>query len=194
MVNVNTIAEDTVRYLLENGANADASDDTNQPPLHFAPKTGVITLNVATSAGTAFELAAGLGHRDAVEVLLDHGAMFFCCNFYQSWECVELLPKRELYEKEKFHHAKSKGGDAFQEAQYLMVAHWFEEGRLKRHNWHMKPLKSADPVSMSAVWRCYQTQPTMPGKSVMDGINISSSIPNMSTVLRCYGPCCTFLY
>ncbi|KAI3854927.1 hypothetical protein MKX03_009085 [Papaver bracteatum] len=33
------------------------------------------------------------------------------------------------------------------------------QARLKRHKWHMKLLESADPVTVSAGWRRYQTQP-----------------------------------
>ncbi|KAI3972015.1 hypothetical protein MKW92_015778 [Papaver armeniacum] len=32
-------------------------------------------------------------------------------------------------------------------------------GYMQRHNWHMKLLKSGDPVTMSAGWRRYQTKP-----------------------------------
>ncbi|KAI3934414.1 hypothetical protein MKW92_027508 [Papaver armeniacum] len=35
----------------------------------------------------------------------------------------------------------------------------YMQARLKRHNWHMKLLKSADPVTMSAGWRRYWTKP-----------------------------------
>ncbi|RZC56015.1 hypothetical protein C5167_014866 [Papaver somniferum] len=46
------------------------------------------------------------------------------------------------------------GGISFEEENngYMQV-------RLKRHNWHMKLLKSGDPVTVSAGWRRYQTQP-----------------------------------
>ncbi|KAI3893432.1 hypothetical protein MKX03_020276 [Papaver bracteatum] len=76
---------DTVRYLLEKGAKADASTDTNYTPLHCAAKIGnteIITLllsrgarvDVACTSGTSLLRAACCGHRDAVKVLLDHGA------------------------------------------------------------------------------------------------------------------------
>ncbi|KAI3934412.1 hypothetical protein MKW92_027506 [Papaver armeniacum] len=35
----------------------------------------------------------------------------------------------------------------------------YMQARLKRHNWHMKLLKSGDPVTVSAGWRRYQTEP-----------------------------------
>ncbi|KAI3926257.1 hypothetical protein MKW98_028393 [Papaver atlanticum] len=105
---------DTVRYLLEKGANPDASDDTNATPLHYAAKSGdtkIMTLllsrdvriDVASRSGTAFQFAAGHGHRDAVKVLLDHGANpngvnsqgmlrpLISAIFIKSWGCVELL-------------------------------------------------------------------------------------------------------
>ncbi|KAI3843953.1 hypothetical protein MKX03_002384, partial [Papaver bracteatum] len=76
---------DTVTYLLEKGANPDASTDTNLTPLHNAAKSGdtkIITLlllrgariDVVNSFGTALHFAVTLSHRDAVKVLLDHGA------------------------------------------------------------------------------------------------------------------------
>ncbi|RZC47233.1 hypothetical protein C5167_040175 [Papaver somniferum] len=76
---------ETARYLLEKGANPEASDDTNATSLHFAALSGdtkIITLllsrgvhvDVASTSGTALHFAAGTGHPDAVRVLLDHGA------------------------------------------------------------------------------------------------------------------------
>ncbi|KAI3934411.1 hypothetical protein MKW92_027505 [Papaver armeniacum] len=35
----------------------------------------------------------------------------------------------------------------------------FMQARLKRHKWHMKLLKSAEPVTVSAGWRRYRTKP-----------------------------------
>ncbi|KAI3866372.1 hypothetical protein MKX03_029628, partial [Papaver bracteatum] len=35
----------------------------------------------------------------------------------------------------------------------------YMQARLKRHNWHMKLLKSQDPVTISAGWRRYWTKP-----------------------------------
>ncbi|KAI3972014.1 hypothetical protein MKW92_015777 [Papaver armeniacum] len=35
----------------------------------------------------------------------------------------------------------------------------YMQARLKRHNWHMKLLKSGDPVTVSAGWRRYLTKP-----------------------------------
>ncbi|KAI3843938.1 hypothetical protein MKW92_041010 [Papaver armeniacum] len=35
----------------------------------------------------------------------------------------------------------------------------YMQARLERHNWHMKLLKSGDPVTVSAGWRRYQTKP-----------------------------------
>ncbi|KAI3845268.1 hypothetical protein MKW98_009334 [Papaver atlanticum] len=229
---------DIVRYLLEKGANADASSDGNYTPLHIVAKTGdtkIITLLLsrgvhidgATRIGTSLQYAAGHGHRDAVKVLLDHGANpnpvigqgmlrpLTTAILFESWECMELLlqaganpsaesfgntplilaakeeyvgvitrlleagadpnyktnvgltaleiaamrcnyqivgilfhvtsriptypdwsiaglmrhvhsdaykTQREVYLKEKFQQAKSKGRDAFQEEQYLMAA------------------------------------------------------------------------
>ncbi|MCL7032641.1 hypothetical protein MKW94_027747, partial [Papaver nudicaule] len=105
---------DTVRYLLENGAYADASSDANYTPLRCAAESGdikIITLllsrgarvDVASRSGTALQEAAFNGHRDAVKVLLDHGANpnvaiglytyipLFSAISAKSWECVELL-------------------------------------------------------------------------------------------------------
>ncbi|MCL7034495.1 hypothetical protein MKW94_018522, partial [Papaver nudicaule] len=104
---------DTVRYLLEKGANADATIPGNYTPLHYAAKTGdtnIVTsllsrgarVDVASMSGTALLAAAAGGHRDAVKVLLDHGAnpnadsdeMFrplIKAVFANSRECVELL-------------------------------------------------------------------------------------------------------
>ncbi|KAI3837560.1 hypothetical protein MKX03_033583, partial [Papaver bracteatum] len=105
---------DTVRYLLEKGANPDASTDTNLTPLQYAAKSGntkIITLllskgvrlDVVNSSGTALQFAVALGHRDAVKVLLDHGANpnydnsegqlrpLISAVGTQSWECMELL-------------------------------------------------------------------------------------------------------
>ncbi|XP_026458567.1 ankyrin-1-like [Papaver somniferum] len=105
---------DTVRYLLEKGANADASNNRNIAALHFAAKSGdakIITLllskgvrlDIATRYGTALQCAASLGHRDAVKMLLDHGANpnvvssedvfkpLISAIIAKSWECVELL-------------------------------------------------------------------------------------------------------
>ncbi|KAI3893433.1 hypothetical protein MKX03_020277, partial [Papaver bracteatum] len=76
---------DTIRYLLEKGANADARTDTNYTPLHCAARKGdtkIINLllskgahvDVACRTGTALLRAAACGHRDSVKVLLDHGA------------------------------------------------------------------------------------------------------------------------
>ncbi|KAI3926262.1 hypothetical protein MKW98_028398 [Papaver atlanticum] len=103
-----------VRYLLEKGANPEASDDKNATSLHFAALSGdtkIITLllsrgvrvDVASMSGTALHFTAGTGHRDAVRVLLDHGANPDVVSFQgmlrplisaiyaKSWECVELL-------------------------------------------------------------------------------------------------------
>ncbi|XP_026437761.1 ankyrin-2-like [Papaver somniferum] len=105
---------ETARYLLEKGANPEASDDTNATSLHFAALSGdtkIITLllsrgvhvDVASTSGTALHFAAGTGHPDAVRVLLDHGAnpdvvgfqgMFtplISAIYAKSWECVKLL-------------------------------------------------------------------------------------------------------
>ncbi|XP_026400972.1 serine/threonine-protein phosphatase 6 regulatory ankyrin repeat subunit B-like isoform X2 [Papaver somniferum] len=76
---------DTVRYLLEKGANTDGTTDMTHNPLHFAASSGdadMITLllsrgvrvDVATRCGPALVLAAHHGLLDAVKVLLDHGA------------------------------------------------------------------------------------------------------------------------
>ncbi|KAI3886646.1 hypothetical protein MKX03_034740 [Papaver bracteatum] len=35
----------------------------------------------------------------------------------------------------------------------------YMQARLKRHDWHMKLLKSEDPITVPAGWRCYQTIP-----------------------------------
>ncbi|XP_026418659.1 ankyrin-3-like [Papaver somniferum] len=234
---------DTVRYLLEKGANADARTDTNYTPLHCATKIGdteIINLllsrgarvDVACRSGTALQRAATCGHRDAVKVLLDHGAnpnvvtsqgmlrplmaaicskswgsmelllqagadpnavscgntpLIFsvrdgriddikrlleagadpnyvnnfgltaleiaamignypiigvlfsvtsCISTYPDWSIGGLLMhvnsdvnkmQRGVYEKEKFLQAKSKGRDAFQEEQYFLATHWFQE-------------------------------------------------------------------
>ncbi|KAI3837558.1 hypothetical protein MKX03_033581, partial [Papaver bracteatum] len=104
---------DTVTYLLEKGANPDASNNRNVTPLHYAAKSGntkIITLllsrgvrvDASTRSGTPLHLAAGLGHRDAVDVLLDHGAdpnivfhgmvtPLISTILVKSWECMELL-------------------------------------------------------------------------------------------------------
>ncbi|KAI3837561.1 hypothetical protein MKX03_033584, partial [Papaver bracteatum] len=105
---------DTVIYLLEKGANPDASTDTNLTPLHYAAKSGdtkVITvllskgvrLDVVNSFGTSLQFAVTLGHRDAVKVLLDQGASpnydnnegvlrpLLSAVYTKSWECMELL-------------------------------------------------------------------------------------------------------
>ncbi|MCL7037784.1 hypothetical protein MKW94_029558, partial [Papaver nudicaule] len=105
---------DTVRYLLEKGANPDVSNDKNFTPLHYAAKSGdtkIITLllsrgvrvDVASRSGTALQFAAACGHRDAVKLLLDHGANpncdpsdgmvrpLFTAMYAKSWECMELL-------------------------------------------------------------------------------------------------------
>ncbi|MCL7044833.1 hypothetical protein MKW94_000997, partial [Papaver nudicaule] len=105
---------DTVRYLLEKGANADSLEDEVFPPLHSAARIGdtkMITLllsrgarvDVATREGTALREAACNGQRDAVKVLLDHGANpnlatrecmhrpLISAISVKSWECVELL-------------------------------------------------------------------------------------------------------
>ncbi|MCL7030983.1 hypothetical protein MKW94_016701, partial [Papaver nudicaule] len=76
---------DTVRYLLEKGANVDASDDLDFTPLQCAATMGdakIIALllskgvhvNVATRIGTALQIAAYSDRRDVVKMLLDHGA------------------------------------------------------------------------------------------------------------------------
>ncbi|MCL7037782.1 hypothetical protein MKW94_029556, partial [Papaver nudicaule] len=86
---------DTVRYLLEKGADPDASNVKNATPLHFAAKSGdtkIITLllsrgvrvDVASRDGTALQFAAARGHRDAVKLLLDHGAN--TTNFRNVWQ------------------------------------------------------------------------------------------------------------
>ncbi|KAI3843955.1 hypothetical protein MKX03_002386 [Papaver bracteatum] len=109
---------DTVRYLLEKGADPDVSDDMNTTPLICAVKSGdtkILTLlfsrgahvDAATRLGavsyTALWYAASLGHRNAVEVLLDHGANpngvnsvgmltpLITAIFSKSWECLKLL-------------------------------------------------------------------------------------------------------
>ncbi|KAI3926256.1 hypothetical protein MKW98_028392 [Papaver atlanticum] len=104
---------DTVTYLLEKGAKPDASNDAFVTPLHYAAKSGntkIITLllsrgvrvDASTRSGTALHFAAGLGHRDAVDVLLDHGAdpnivfhgmvtPLMSTILVKSWECMELL-------------------------------------------------------------------------------------------------------
>ncbi|MCL7030465.1 hypothetical protein MKW94_024312, partial [Papaver nudicaule] len=92
---------DTVMYLLEKGANADASDHTNHTPLHCAAKIVIIgkycdciknftylgdlkimtlllsrgvRVDVPSGSGTALLVAACTGHQDAVKLLLNHGA------------------------------------------------------------------------------------------------------------------------
>ncbi|KAI3929889.1 hypothetical protein MKW98_004043 [Papaver atlanticum] len=237
---------DIVRYLLEKGANTDASSDQNYTPLHIAAKTGdtkIITLLLsrgvhiyaATRIGSALQYAAGHGHRDAVKVLLDHGAnpnavisqgmlrplmaaiLFdpesygntplilaakeeyvgvitrlleagadpnykmsvglttleiaaMRCNYqiveilfpvtsriptYPDWSIGGLMRhvhsdafkmKREVYMKEKFHQAKSKGRDAFQEEQYLMAVNWFNEAL---------DIIPKDPAVLSNMSACY---------------------------------------
>ncbi|KAI3926258.1 hypothetical protein MKW98_028394 [Papaver atlanticum] len=105
---------DTVRYLLEKGANPDVSTDTNLTPLHYAAKSGDtkiislllskgVRLDVVNSSGTALQFAVALGHRVAVKVLLDHGANpnydnsegmlrpLISAVGTKSWECMELL-------------------------------------------------------------------------------------------------------
>ncbi|MCL7034496.1 hypothetical protein MKW94_018523, partial [Papaver nudicaule] len=105
---------DTVRYLLEKGAAADASNHLNHTPLHYAARMGVtkiitlllsrgVRVDVPTVTGTALQFAAGNGHRDAVKVLLAHGANsnvvhnqgtvspLISAISIKSWECVELL-------------------------------------------------------------------------------------------------------
>ncbi|KAI3893440.1 hypothetical protein MKX03_020284, partial [Papaver bracteatum] len=104
---------DMVRYLLEKGANPDASDDMNGTPLHYGAKSGdtkIINLllsrgvrvDVSTSSGTALQFAAEFGHRDVVKVLLDHGANpnidsqrmlkpLISTILIKSWECMKLL-------------------------------------------------------------------------------------------------------
>ncbi|MCL7037781.1 hypothetical protein MKW94_029555, partial [Papaver nudicaule] len=105
---------DMVRYLLEKGANPDASNELNVTPLHYAAMSGetkIITLllsrgvriDVVTSLGTALQFAASHGQQDAVKVLLDHGANPNAVNsqgmlrplisaiFVKAWECMKLL-------------------------------------------------------------------------------------------------------
>ncbi|XP_026458609.1 ankyrin repeat and SOCS box protein 3-like [Papaver somniferum] len=45
---------------------------------------------------------------------------------YPDWGIGGLF-EREVYEKEKFLEAKSKGRDAFQEEQSFLATHWFQE-------------------------------------------------------------------
>ncbi|XP_026377442.1 ankyrin-3-like [Papaver somniferum] len=107
---------DTVRYLLEKGANADASDGTNETPLQYAAREGDTKLmafllskgaqiDVATRLGTALQMAAVFSHQDAVKMLLIHGANpnigshenmlkpLYSAIYTKSWESVELLLK-----------------------------------------------------------------------------------------------------
>ncbi|XP_026437755.1 26S proteasome non-ATPase regulatory subunit 10-like [Papaver somniferum] len=105
---------ETVRYLLERGANVDALNDTSYTPLHCAAVIGdtkiitlllsrVVCVDLATRCGTALLFAACHGHRDAVKVLLDHGSNpnvvgsqsmlrpLIAAISVRSWEGVELL-------------------------------------------------------------------------------------------------------
>ncbi|KAI3929888.1 hypothetical protein MKW98_004042 [Papaver atlanticum] len=253
---------DTVRYLLEKGANVDASDGTNETPLQYAAQNGntkLMTLllskgaqvDVATRLGTALQMAAAFGRQDAVKMLLNHGANpnvgshgnmlkpLILAIFTKSWESVELLlqagadpnavscgntplvaaardgradvvrrlveagadpnykmnegltalemaavscnyqsvgvlfpvtsriptypdwciagllshvysdankMRRKAHEMEKFHQAKSKGRAAFQEGQYFMAAHWFEEAL---------DISRKDPAILSNLSACF---------------------------------------
>ncbi|RZC60040.1 hypothetical protein C5167_021797, partial [Papaver somniferum] len=209
-----------------------------------------VHVEAATRIGTALQYAAGHGHRDAVKVLLDHGANpnavispgmlrpLMAAILFESWECMELLLQaganpsaesygntplilaakeeyvgvttrlleagadpnhksvgltaleiaamrcnyqiveilfpvtsriptypdwsigglirhvhsdafklqREVYKKEKFHQAKSKGRDAFQEEQYLMAVNWFNEAL---------DICPKDPAVLSNMSACY---------------------------------------
>ncbi|XP_026430720.1 ribosome biogenesis protein BMS1 homolog isoform X1 [Papaver somniferum] len=58
------------------------------------------------------------------------------------------------------------------------------QARLKRHKWHMKLLKSADPVIVSAGWRRYQTRPIYASDNARH--TVLDFISNMSPVLRCF--------
>ncbi|RZC59867.1 hypothetical protein C5167_007170 [Papaver somniferum] len=66
------------------------------------------------------------------------------------WACVvsmrESLLQREIYKKEKFHQAKSKGRDAFQEEQYLTAVNWFNEAL---------DICPKDPAVLSNMSACY---------------------------------------
>ncbi|MCL7046394.1 hypothetical protein MKW94_021018, partial [Papaver nudicaule] len=104
----------TVRYLLEKGANVDASDDTGHTPLQCAAAMGDTTIialllskgvhvDVATKGGTALLIAVSSDHQDVVKMLLDHGANpdVVACEgmlrplisaiYAKSWECMDLL-------------------------------------------------------------------------------------------------------
>ncbi|KAI3855614.1 hypothetical protein MKX03_013999 [Papaver bracteatum] len=108
---------DTVRYLLEKGANVDASDGTNETPLQYAAREGDTKLmafllskgahvDVATRLGTALQMDAAFGHQDVVKMLLNHGANpnvgshenvlkpLYLAIYTKAWESVELLLKK----------------------------------------------------------------------------------------------------
>ncbi|KAI3872051.1 hypothetical protein MKX03_001398, partial [Papaver bracteatum] len=111
---------DMVEYLLEKGANPDASNDMNHTPLHQAANSGdtkIITLllsrgvpvDVVSRSGNALQFAAARGHPDAVKLLLDHGADPNCDNspmlrplfsamFTKSGECMASLKEKEKKE------------------------------------------------------------------------------------------------
>ncbi|KAI3855883.1 hypothetical protein MKX03_011538 [Papaver bracteatum] len=108
-----------VEYLLEIGASPEMVDDFNCSPLHHAAVKGHnnviplllskgINVDITNDFGSPLQYAATAGKHNTVKLLLDHGAnpnLVFHDTFTplhasihsQSWQCVELLLKVEIF-------------------------------------------------------------------------------------------------